>query len=68
MGARNSNTKLEQALEHPLRVQMFAELGKRSMSRAELAEALNKPLSIVAYHYGVLEAVGGVPASDAADH
>jgi DNA-binding transcriptional ArsR family regulator len=64
MGARNSNPKLEQALEHPRRKQMFAKLSEQSMSPAELAAALDKPLSIVAYHYGVLEAASGLARLD----
>lgn len=60
MGARDSNSRLDQALEHQLRAQLFAKLSERSMSPAELAVALDEPLSIVAYHYGVLEATGGL--------
>ncbi|HEY4778863.1 MAG TPA: hypothetical protein VIH47_04645 [Solirubrobacterales bacterium] len=55
-----SNRQLAQALEHPLRAQLFAKLSERSMSPAELAIALDKPLSVVAYHYGVIEAAGGL--------
>jgi DNA-binding transcriptional ArsR family regulator len=55
-----SNRQLTQALEHPLRAQMFAKLSERSMSLAELAEALDEPLSRVAYHYGVIENAGGL--------
>jgi DNA-binding transcriptional ArsR family regulator len=55
--------RLAQALEHPLRKQMFAKLSERSMSPAELATALDEPLSRVAYHYGVLEQAGGLAMS-----
>ena len=49
---------LAQALKHPLRARIVAELEKRSMSQQELAEALGEPLPLVTYHYDVLAAVG----------
>jgi DNA-binding transcriptional ArsR family regulator len=58
--------RLEDALKHPLRAQMFAELNKRSMGLPELAVALGKPLARVEYHYGVLEAAGGAAGAGGA--
>lgn len=58
------NPRLEQALEHPLRARMLAELNKRMMSVPELAVALNTPLSIAAYHYQVLAELGGMCPRD----
>jgi DNA-binding transcriptional ArsR family regulator len=53
-----ANRALAQALEHPLRARIAAELEKRSMDRQELAEVLGEPLPLVKYHYDVLTAVG----------
>jgi hypothetical protein len=57
-GPALEDRQLAYALEHPLRTRIVAELGKRPMEPAELAEALNEPLALVTYHHGVLEAVG----------
>ena len=53
-----ANQLLTQALKHPLRARIAAELEKRDMSPQELPEALGEPLPLVAYHYDVLAAVG----------
>lgn len=57
--------RLKDALTHPLRAEMFAELNKRSVGPAELANTLGKSLPVITYHYGVLETRGGIPAPDA---
>lgn len=56
--------RVEEALEHPLRALMFAELTKRSLGEAELAEVLHIPPARSSYHYRVLERLGGVRAAD----
>jgi DNA-binding transcriptional ArsR family regulator len=53
-----ANRALAQALEHPLRARIAAELEKRDLSREELAAILEEPLPLVAYHREVLAAVG----------
>jgi DNA-binding transcriptional ArsR family regulator len=53
-----ANQPLAQALKHPLRAQIAAELEKRSMGRQELADALGEPAPLVVYHHAVLAAVG----------
>ena len=53
-----ANPSLTQALKHPLRMRIAAELEKHSMSRQELAEVLGEPLPLVAYHCDVLAAAG----------
>lgn len=55
--------RLEEALEHPLRALIFAELTKQSLGQAELAEVLGTSFAGASYHYGVLERVGGVQAA-----
>lgn len=56
--------RLEEALEHPLRALMFAELTKRSLGEAELAEVVCIPPVRSRYHYRVLERLGGLRAAD----
>jgi DNA-binding transcriptional ArsR family regulator len=55
-----ANRALAHALKHPLRVRIAAELEKRGMSPQQLADTLDEPLSLVAYHCDVLAAVGSV--------
>lgn len=52
--------RLEEALEHPLRAQMFTELTSQSLEQAELAKVLGIPFATVSYHHRVLERVGGL--------
>jgi hypothetical protein len=55
----------ENVLKHPLREKMFAELLKRRVTPAELAETLGRPEAHIAYHYRVLEGMdGGIPTAD----
>ncbi len=64
-GTRDRNDRqLERALEHPLRARMVEELKRESVDPPALAAALDRPLDLVAYHYRVLEAVGGLPPAD----
>lgn len=58
---------LEEALRHPLRSRVHTELGRGFASPLELAGVLGKPLPLVAYHCRVLEVVGGLPRTDAAE-
>jgi len=59
--------RLEKALGHPVREEMFAELNERSAGPPELANILGKRLSLITYHYRVLEMLGGIPAPDATE-
>jgi DNA-binding transcriptional ArsR family regulator len=52
--------QLAQALEHPLRARLFREVGQRPVNFRELAAILDVSLSMAAYHFRVLEEVGGV--------
>jgi len=47
-----------QVLKHPLRARIAAELEKRRMDPAELAEVFGEPLPRVAYHCKVLAKAG----------
>jgi DNA-binding transcriptional ArsR family regulator len=49
------------ALKHPMREKMYAELERRPMGLAELAEKFNESVPWVEYHYRVLEAAVGIP-------
>lgn len=55
--------RLEEALEHPLRARMFAELSERLLGRVELADALGISSALGGYHYRVLERFGGIQAA-----
>jgi DNA-binding transcriptional ArsR family regulator len=59
--------RLEDALKHPLRAQMFAELSKQLVDPLELADILGKRLPLVTYHYRVLDVLGGIPKPDVAE-
>lgn len=59
-GPAPANRALAHALEHPLRARIAAGLEKRSTSPQQLADALDEPLSLVAYHCNVLAAAGSV--------
>ncbi|HEY8813898.1 MAG TPA: helix-turn-helix domain-containing protein [Candidatus Dormibacteraeota bacterium] len=59
--------RLEDALAHPVRAQMFSELSKRPLGLPALADLFDKPVGWVRYHYRVLEAVDGIPAPDVRD-
>ena len=58
------NKRLSEALEHPLRARMFAEMSKALLREAELAALLRLPLAQTRYHYEVLERLGGVRAAN----
>ena len=55
-----ANQPLTQALKHPLRARIAAELEECSMSPQRIAEALHEPLPLVAYHCDVLAALDSV--------
>ena len=57
---RPASQSLTQALKHPLRARIAAELEKRDMGPQRIAEALDEPQPLVAYHCDVLAAVGSV--------
>ncbi len=59
--------RLKDALKHPLREEMFAELNKRSVGPPELADILGRRLSLVTYHFRVLEVLGGIPTPESAE-
>ena len=57
---RQSDRRLEKALEHPLRAQILDVLSKGLVGLPELAVALDVPLPRIAYHYRVLGTLGAV--------
>lgn len=55
------NRRLAYALEHPLRAEIAAALGRRPMRHEELADSLGVPLQRIVYHYQVLEQAWACP-------
>ncbi len=60
-GTKDDGTQAggERVLAHPLRTRMVTALQERALGPAELADALDQPSQLVAYHYRVLKAAGG---------
>jgi hypothetical protein len=57
VAAISMDTRLMRAMAHPMRIQIVSEINKpgRTLSPSRFAEAVERPLSLVGYHFKELE-------------